>query len=140
MTCTLGGGGLIQYHVQFMCSIIYIYDRANIGGAIAPPAPRVPTPMLVKDRCNATSSFCDAICSGLPHGELADVLGKRMIIATVKFICQPVHALERRVLHIYEGHNVNTDACLRHTWVCTFSYTDVNVSHKKITPDKTLQR
>ena len=44
MTCTLGG--LIQYHVQFMCSIIacIIYDQANIGGAIAPPAPMVPTP------------------------------------------------------------------------------------------------
>ena len=50
MTCTLGGGGgggLIQYHVQFMCSIIacLIHDQANIGGAIAPPAPMVPTPM-----------------------------------------------------------------------------------------------
>ena len=46
MTCTLGG--LIQYHVQFMCSIIacLIYDQANIGGAIAPPAPMVPTPMI----------------------------------------------------------------------------------------------
>ena len=45
MTCTLGG--LIQYHVQFMCSIIacLIYDQANIGGAIAPPAPMVPTPI-----------------------------------------------------------------------------------------------
>ena len=45
MTCTLGG--LIQYHVQFMCSKIacLIYDQANIGGAIAPPAPMVPTPM-----------------------------------------------------------------------------------------------
>ena len=42
-----GGGGLIQYHVQFMCSIIacLIHDQANIGGAIAPPAPMVPTPM-----------------------------------------------------------------------------------------------
>ena len=30
-----------------MCSIIacLIYDQANIGGAIAPPAPMVPTPM-----------------------------------------------------------------------------------------------
>jgi hypothetical protein len=46
MTCTLGG--LIQYHVQFMCSIIacLVYDQANIGGAIAPPAPMVPTPMV----------------------------------------------------------------------------------------------
>ena len=47
MTCTLGG--LIQYHVQFMCSIIacLVYDQANInGGAIAPPVPMVPTPML----------------------------------------------------------------------------------------------
>ena len=50
MTCTLGG--LIQYQVQFMCSIIacLVYDQANIGGgggggAIAPPAPMVPTPM-----------------------------------------------------------------------------------------------
>ena len=47
MTCTLGG--LIQYHVQFMCSKLacLIYDQANIGGggAIAPPAPMVPTPM-----------------------------------------------------------------------------------------------
>ena len=45
MTCTLGG--LIQYHVQFMCSIIacLVYDQANIGGAIAPPAPMVPTPI-----------------------------------------------------------------------------------------------
>ena len=45
MTCTLEG--LIQYHVQFMCSKIacLIYDQANIGRAIAPPAPMVPTPM-----------------------------------------------------------------------------------------------
>ena len=34
MTCTLGG--LIQYHVEFMCSIIacLIYDQANIGGGL----------------------------------------------------------------------------------------------------------
>ena len=58
MTCTLGG--LIQYHVQFMCSIIpcLIYDQANvdyriknIGGAIAPPAPMVPTPMYCATMC-----------------------------------------------------------------------------------------
>ena len=38
MTCTLRG--LIQYHMQFMCSIIacLIYDQANIGGAIYSPS------------------------------------------------------------------------------------------------------
>ena len=48
MTCTLGG--LIQYYVQFMCSIItcLIYDQANIGGGGGGggPAPMVPTPMM----------------------------------------------------------------------------------------------
>ena len=41
-------GGAHSIHVQFMCSIIayLVHDQANIGGAIAPPAPMVPTPML----------------------------------------------------------------------------------------------
>ena len=58
MTCTLGG--LIQYHVQFMCSIIacLMYDQANSGGAIAPPAPMVPTPM----QCHVhTIPFCTSV-------------------------------------------------------------------------------
>ena len=58
MSCTLGGGGgahsiSCAVHVQFMCSIIVclIYDQTNIGGgggAIAPPAPMVLTPMFKK--------------------------------------------------------------------------------------------
>ena len=44
MTCTLGG--LIQYHVQFMCGIIacLIYDQANIGrgGGGYSPGPSSP--------------------------------------------------------------------------------------------------
>ena len=57
MTCTLGG--LIQYHVQFMCSKIacLIYDQANIGGAIAPPAPMVPTPMHMYLICYTNKAY-----------------------------------------------------------------------------------
>ena len=44
-----GGGGAhsisCAIHVQYNSLFNVMYDQANIGGAIAPPAPMVPTPM-----------------------------------------------------------------------------------------------
>ena len=52
-------GGAHSIHVQFMCSIIayLVHDQANIGGAIAPPAPMVPTPMFYVDNVQRILSF-----------------------------------------------------------------------------------